>query len=810
MNGEIEGRRRIVPCLFKGKGVFQMYISRIAKDGREQSTRQHLHECAEYACNIGKKFKASTICRTVALFHDIGKLSSVFIEYLKDSYINEKHGNKRNKRGSVVHSTQGAKYLYELQSNFSDLIATLTQEISAICIANHHGGLMDGISPCGDTPFRERLVRENGDLHYAEVIKAAEKEHISINSVSDILKQCRSELKEFIEKCKENKLNTAFMLHLLTKSVFSCLVDSDRYNAYCFEINKTPEIERPLPPWEDYAHRLEQKFLTFPADSDINKIRRDISEKCLYAASQPKGIYRLDVPTGGGKTLSSLRFALNHAKIHKAEHVIYVIPYLSVLEQTADDIKDALQYKPRDNFILEHHSNFIINDDSEEAQAYRLLTDRWDSPIIITTMVQFLESIYSNKSSDLRKFHNMANAIFIFDEVQSLPLKCTYLFNEVINYLFYCADCSILLCTATQPPLNEAEKPILSKLPSLIPDMSGSFHKLKRTYIKDCTIPGGYSTKAFQLFVMDKYQEEENCLVIVNTKKDAARIYNSLKSYIEANLQSQIKLLHLSTTMCPAHRLDTINKIKAKKQKRVLCISTQLIEAGVNISFNCVIRAIAGLDSIAQAAGRCNRNGEDPCGKNVYIVNLAEENLSMLPDIKCGADITYRILTEHPTDVLSSAVIQRYYKEYFEKQKSQMYYPVKELGNLYDLLSINQKGTGAYQNMSGSNPPALRQAFQTAGEQFSVIEQKSIGVLVPYGDGVKLIEKYKHAELKEKNALLRQIGRYSVSLYPYQIRMLDEMRALTLIDDAVIVLDPKYYHDKLGVIFNTNTELLII
>lgn len=787
-----------------------MYISRIAKDGREQPTKQHLLECAECAYNIGKKFMASEICRTAALFHDMGKLSSEFVEYLKHSYMNEKFGNKHNRKGYVIHSTQGAKCLYESQSSVNDMIAALVREISAICIANHHGSLMDGISPNGDTPLRERLVRENDDLHYAEVIKAAEKEYTPISSVPDTLKRCGNELIEFIETCKENKLNIAFMLHLLTKSVFSCLVDSDRYNAYCFEINKTHEIEIQIPPWENYAQRLEQKNSTFLADSDINIIRRDISEKCLYAANRPKGIYRLDVPTGGGKTLSSLRFALNHAKIHETEHVIYVIPYLSVLEQTAKDIKAALQFKPTDNFILEHHSNLIISDDPEEAQAYRLLTDRWDSPIIITTMVQFLDSIYSSKSSDLRKFHNMANSVFIFDEVQSLPLKCTYLFNEAVNYLYYFTGCSILLCTATQPPLNEAEKPILSKLSSLIPDMSESFQKLKRTRIEDRTIPGGYLTDALQQFILNKFKEEGNCLVIMNTRKDAATVYKSLESHVQENPQEQIELIHLSTTMCPAHRLDTINKIKEKKQKNILCISTQLIEAGVDISFNCVIRAIAGMDSITQAAGRCNRNGEDPGGKNVYIVNLAEEDLSLLPDIKCGADITYRILAEHPSDPQSPAVIERYYKEYFFKQKSQMSYPVKESGNLYDLLSINQKGTGAYQNKGGTNPPALRQAFHTAGEQFSVIDQRTIGVLVPYADGVKLAEKYKRADIKKKNALLRQIGRYSVSLYPYQKNKLDELGALTLMDDEILTLDERYYNDKLGVIFDTNAILWII
>jgi CRISPR-associated endonuclease/helicase Cas3 len=785
-----------------------MYISRITKDGREQPTRQHLYESAEYAFSIGKKFMAAEICQMSALFHDVGKLSSEFVEYLKNSYMNERLGKKHTSKGSVVHSTQGAKCLYESQADDKDLIAALVREVSAICIAGHHGGLMDGITPSGETPFRERLEKENDDLHYVEVIRAAEKECISVNAMSDALKRCSLELIAFVKKCIENDLNVAFMLHLLTKSVFSGLVDSDRYNAYCFEIDKSPESLTKLPPWNGYARCLEQRISAFSADSDINKIRRDISEKCLYAANRPKGIYRLDVPTGGGKTLSSLRFALAHANIHNAEHVIYVIPYLSVLEQTAKDIKKALQFDPTDSFILEHHSNLIVSEDPDEAQAYRLLTDRWDSPIIITTMVQFLESIYSNKSSDLRKLHNMANAVFIFDEVQSLPIKCTFLFNEAINYLHYCAGCSILLCTATQPPLYEVEKPIMVRPSSLIADVSESFQKLKRTSIKDSTIPGGYSTDSLQRFILDRFREEGSCLVVLNTKKDVVKLYHSIECYIKANPQEQIELIHLSTTMCPAHRLNAIDTIKGKKQNDVLCISTQLIEAGVDISFSCVIRAIAGLDSIAQAAGRCNRNGEYPNGKDVYIINLAEENLSMLPDIKCGADITYRILADHPSDLLSPVIIERYYKEYFDKQKSQMYFPVKDSTNLYDLLSDNKKGTSAYQNMVEANLPALRQAFQTAGEQFSVIDQRTISVFVPYADAAGLLEKYRHADIKKKNTLLRQFGRYSVSLYPYQIKKLEELRALALIDNEILTLDARYYDDKLGVVFDTNLELL--
>lgn len=790
-----------------------MYFSRIARDGRKQLTKSHLQNCAEYAYVIGKKFAVPEMCRLTALLHDLGKLTLNFIEYLTRSYREQQLGHKPTGRGSVIHATQGAKFLYESEPRSKDLIVALVREISAICIANHHGSLMDGISPDGDTPFQDRLIKDNNKLFYVEVIQTAAKEIPSaISELPDVLERCESELRSFFGKCSTNNLNIFFMIHFLVKSVFSCLVDADRYNAYCFESQMLPEVEIIIPLWEEYSRRLEQHIATFSADSEINAIRRDISERCLRAAERDKGIYLLDVPTGGGKTLSSLRFALNHAKKHGLGRIIYVIPYLSVLEQTAKDIKAALRFQPDNQFILEHHSNFVVSDDEVEAQAHRLLTDRWDSPIIITTMVQFLESVYSCKSSDLRKLHNMANAVFIFDEVQSMPLKCTYLFNEAVNYLHYCASCSILLCTATQPPLGQVSKPVyLSKSSSLIPDMTESFNKLKRTNLKDCTTRSGYSIAALRDFVLAKFKSEHNCLVILNTKADAARLYIELRNYITDNSQEQIDLLHLSTSMCPAHRLDTIDYIKEKKQENILCISTQLIEAGVDISFGCVVRAIAGLDSIAQAAGRCNRNGEDPNGKNVYIVNLAEENLSRLPDIKSGAAITYQILENKPPNLLSSDVVAQYYEKYYYNRDFQLSYPVNENGYLYDLLSRNQKGYGALQNRErGKKCPALIQAFKTAGDLFSVIDQRTTSVLVPYTKGIELAQIYKQGDFNTKKRLLREIGRYSVSLYFYQLEKLHELRALTQVDDNILFLDPGYHDDNLGVIFEKKSEFLMV
>lgn len=778
------------------------YISRITKDNREQLSRKHLEESSDYARRLGAKLNVPLMAYLITLFHDMGKFAIEFIQYLRMSHVIKCAGNRKTHIDSVVHSTQGARYLYELQNNSKDLVGAITKEIIAMCIANHHGGLMDGISPDGETPFRDRMEKKDGSYHYTEVVKAFFECGILADDPQTVMDQCAEEMRQFVKNCENYRLNPSFMVHLLTKYLFSCLVDADRYNAYCFEAGLSMEFA-PVPLWDDYILRLENRMHAFPMHTAIDRLRHDVSELCLSAADRPADVYLLNVSTGSGKTLSSLRFALNHAKGRGLDHIIYVIPYLSVLEQTVDGIKEALNYNDKeDDFLLEHHSNWNVPDDEKEAQAYRLLTDRWDSPIIITTTVQFLESVYSDRSGDLRKLHNMANSVFIFDEIQSLPIKCTHLFNETINFLHYMANCTVLLCTATQPLLNKADRPIyLSESTALIPDMSGLFLDLKRTRVEDCTIRGGYSPEALARFVLEKYLEEGNCLIILNTRKDAAALLHAMESLMEEQGEKGVKIVHLSTFKCSKHRLDEINAMKCAGLEHTICISTQLIEAGVDISFRCVIRAIAGLDSIAQAAGRCNRGGEEGKTKTVYLVNIAGEDLSLLPDIKYGADITYRILAEKREELLSPDVMERYYKEYFSKQKVRMDYPLKSQGNLYDLLSSNQKGTYAYLNKGNKVLPALRQAFQSAGKEFSVIEQQTIPIFVPYGEGIELLKKYKEAGIKEKNKLLRQLGRYSVSVYSWQLKKLEEVDALQLEEEQLWILNAEFYSGKLGVVY---------
>ncbi len=792
-----------------------MFISRLANDGREQQTAEHLKETAAYASIIGAKFRLSAFARAAAMFHDMGKLSNTFTQYLRASVQSKKDGMLAPQRGSVIHATQGAKYIYETFMSKKELF--LAAEIVAICIAGHHGRLMDGISPQGETPLRNRLTTDNDSLHFEEVKSVFEEENVLSENVMDLICACHNELLSCIDTCKANNLNPFFMIHMLVKSVFSCLVDSDRYNAYCFEIGIAPEQQISVPPWEEYSKRLEEYYSTFTLVSEIDHLRHKISEDCLRASDRQRGIYRLAVPTGGGKTLSSLRFALNHAKEHNMERIIYIIPYLSVLEQTAKEIKKALKCRSDEDFILEHHSNLVLPDDENEVQARRLLIDRWSKPIVITTMVQFLESIYSHKGGDLRKLHNMSKAVFIFDEVQSLPVKCVYLFNDALNYLQTFGNCTALLCTATQPLLDKVKQPIhLASHPELIADTSKMFEKLKRTRIVDSIENSGYTIKKLSEFVLNKLNEAGNCLVILNTKNDVAKLYREVKNCISANKDTDIKLVHLSTSMCPAHRLDAIDammedgKKRRLKDERILCISTQLIEAGVDVSFGCVVRALAGLDSIAQAAGRCNRNGEDPEGREVYVVNLAEENLSMLPDIKCGSEITRRIFNESAGDLLSQATMDRYYEEYFYKREGEMNFRNKD-GNIYDLLSCNKKGLGAYKNFGNKSPlPMLRHAFQTAGEQFFVIERNTTSVLVPYNRGIELANNYNVSPLKDKSRLLHEISRYSVTLYKYQLDKLQQEGALCRIGDEIIALDGPFYDNELGVVFQQDPEFFYI
>jgi len=735
----------------------------------DQELHAHLTETADLAKTFANVFGCGKIAYITGLLHDMGKYTHAFQDYLKRSV-----GGEDVIRGEVIHALQGAKFTKEIIKE--DVLADIIGNV----IATHHGGLFDNIVN-GERTLLTKTNKSEDRLHYVEAISAfrpnIDEEELKI----EILAFCKmGQIKE---------LNTLFMLHLLTKAIYSCLVDADRCNSAGLIINDT------IPDWAVFIQQLEDYLGIFSDKSSIDKVRKSISKQCQQSGSRQQGIYTLSVPTGGGKTLSSLRFALEHAREHNLKRIIYVIPYLSILDQTAAKMREIFS-DDSGELILEHHSNIEISEDDDDEEQYRLLTSRWDSPIILTTMVQFLETVYSNKASKLRKFHNMSETVLIFDEIQALPIRCVHLFNEAVNFLQTFGKSTILLCTATQPHLHKTERPVrLSNKPDIVNITSDELNVFERVHIENKT-QSVMDHEQIAALVKAQVEQGKSTLVILNTKNDARGVYERCK-WIEC------EKAFLTTDLCPAHRLNILDQLRKNlnpKTKRVtLCVSTQLIEAGVDISFDCVIRAEAGLDSIIQAAGRCNRNNENPTLQMVFVINVQGENLSRLPEIKDGKSVTARVLRENKGKaVLSEEVIDRYYQYYFYDQQrgvkiGKMDFMTRDDNTtIYSLLSNNLLEVVAYRNRNNENYAGLPSAFRTASEEFFMIDGVQVGIVVPYGDAMKLVDEFLSCyNPKKKMRILKQLQKYTVSVYA---QAFDGLRqAVSIIDDTFYLLSPDYY-----------------
>ena len=755
-----------------------------------QRLLDHLSETADLAKIFARVFGCENLAYWAGLLHDLGKYTHTFQVYLKRSLAGE-----NVTRGEVIHALQGAKFAEE---NISDYVIA---DIIGNVIATHHGGLFDNITN-GERTLSVKINKGEDRLHYNEAVR---------NFYPDINETAiKTEILNFCRTSQEKTLNPHFMLHLLTKAIYSCIVDADRCNSAGLKINDQ------VPHWKGLIQLLENLLASFPDENGIDRVRKSISEQCKQGGNRQQGIYTLSVPTGGGKTLSSLRFALEHAKEHDLKRIIYVIPYLSILDQTAktirctlaecdknirctkseEELKKCEAYRKTDGLILEHHSNLeIFEEDGEEE--YRLLASRWDSPIILTTMVQFLETIYSNKASKLRRFHNMSEAVLIFDEIQALPIKCVHLFNAAINFLQTFGKTTILLCTATQPHLHRTERPVLlSDEPDIVSVSPDELKIFERVNIEDKTqLPMDYEQIAE--LVKAQIGQGKSTLVILNTKVDARGLYEQCRLI-------ECEKAFLTTDLCPAHRLNVLDRLRknlAPKTKQItLCVSTQLIEAGVDVSFDCVIRAQAGMDSIIQAAGRCNRNKENATPQPVFVVDVQGENLSRLPEIKEGKSVTSRVFREKQgADLLSDEVITQFYEYYFYMQQEKMDYSTRDgTTTIFSLLSNNPLGAIAYRNRHNKDYTGLPSAFRTAADEFSVIEGTQIGVVVPYGDALKLIDEFQHAySSKEKMRILKQLQKYTVSVYSNNSNTWDEIKhAVSIVGDTFYLLSPDYYDAK--------------
>jgi CRISPR-associated endonuclease/helicase Cas3 len=780
-----------------------VYYARKDSNGNVQLLETHLYNVAALSSSFSY---CPNISKLMGLLHDLGKATNSFQKYLENG----------GERGSVIHAFQGAFYGDEI-SCAESAPSVLLKDILEMVIISHHNELRDGISPDGLSVFFDILNRKaDQKLYYTEVKRYIQADSNLNENIRNLVVPAQEEINEVIKLIQRTFLGASrdFAVGLFSKYIYSCLVDSDRLDAYLFEANE-PYIEKNTD-WDYLITIFENNICGFSAQREIDRIRKDISEKCKSAAIKETGIYQLSVPTGGGKTLSSLRFALHHTKKYNKKRIIYVIPYLSIIEQTSESIRKILNLDSENEILLENHSNIVPSNDDDERSARKLAASRWDKPIIVTTMVQFLETVMSARGSKLRKFHHMQEAVIIFDEIQSLPLHSIHLFNETISFLSKILNSTILLCTATQPRIGYTERKnlLLSENCNLIENTAEAFQKLKRTEV---VMEKSKTSEELIEFILEKADENKNCLVIVNTKKQARQLYEGIK---KAENASPFIIFHLSTSMCPAHRFNVLNEVKSSMDKnctKVICVSTQLIEAGVDISFDCVIRSMAGLDSIIQAAGRCNRNGNSQgITKKTYIIPL-DENLDKLLAIQYGKDATMRVINEKSdNDFLSQEALDSFYKYYYSvrENKGIMDFPAGDKGSVYEMLSKN-RGVNNYKSIKGEFfPHILSHAFESADKSYSVIENNTQPVVVCWKESEALIDAFiKAYAIKDKIFIIRKLERFSVSLYEYEINKAMEKGALKYLENdefGIKILDKNFYSDEIGATLESDIKQLII
>lgn len=701
----------------------QSAIAHVKKNERNEWAlhylNEHLLRVGELASGKAKYFGSSDWANLAGLWHDLGKYRPAFQNYIKTQSGYDPEAHMEQQKGRVDHSTAGAIHaINELKS---------VGKVLAYLIAGHHAGLPDWSSATGNSALNARL-----DLGK----KAGYLDEVLMQSIP----------KEILQpNCPVTKsIGGTHGLHLWIRMLFSCLVDSDFLDTEEFMSSEKfsqrgayPNINELKNIFDTYMQEKASKA----SDTPVNKIRAEVLQACRIAGQQKPGVYTLTVPTGGGKTLSSMAFALEHAQKHNKRRVIVTIPYTSVIEQTANQYREIFK-----DAVIEHHSNF---DPEQETVKSRLASENWDAPIIVTTNVQLFESLFAARTSRCRKLHNLVNSIIIIDEAQLLPPEFLQPVLDVLRLLTEYYGVTLVLSTATQPALatikNSFGKTKLRGLDNareIIPDVPTLYRSLSRVYVKK---PINFDERITWNELAQKLVEHDSVLAIVNTRKDCRDLFNLMPN----------GTLHLSGTMCGEHRSNVIAEIKRKLKKgeSVRVISTQLVEAGVDLDFPVVYRALAGLDSIAQAAGRCNREGKLEKGQVVIFVPPKSAPKGMLLQAE---NATISTLYGWQDDPLDLSLYDRYFKQYFNVDND------KE--QIVTLLT--------------KDAAHVCVQFRTAAEKFRLIDDGGMyQILVPYNDeGQKLLD-ILHAN-GPQNYLMRKLQRFSVNIYQNSFMELQRIGAI--------------------------------
>lgn len=684
----------------------------------------HLKTVAELAAEFSKAFDTAEPAWRWAylagLWHDLGKYRPGFQRYVRladnqDAHIEGKVGG-REKTHSAAGALWAMQQLNQPNQPYGNILAYL--------IAGHHAGLDDW-----DGGLKERLQNDDSKLELNEALAANPPANILAHG--DLVAQIPGGANGFA---------------LWVRMLFSCLVDADFLDTEAhFDAGK-PARREGFPTLEQMRLAFDAHMAALPvADTPVNTLRADILRQCRAKAALPAGFFSLTVPTGGGKTLSSLAFALEHAQAHDKRRVIYAIPYTSVIEQTADVFRSVFKALG-DEVLIEHHSQADAASTDETARS-RLACENWDAPLVVTTNVQLFESLFAAKTSRCRKLHNLVGSVIVLDEAQQLPPEFLQPILDVLNLLVAHYGVTVVLCTATQPALNsttyfDADKNLrgLEQVREIIDNPDALFDALKRV---DVELPPDWTTPTAWADIAKQLSAEDCVLAIVNTRKAARELQRLMPA----------DTLHLSALMCGAHRKDVITHIKerlkakheGRDQRPLRVVSTQLVEAGVDIDFPVVYRALAGLDSIAQAAGRCNREGRMN-GKGRVVVFVPPER-PPLGHLRKGADACISTLHGQAHDPLARALFDRYFKEFYHSVDLDAKEVVKK-------LTINDRKTLSVQ-------------FRSTAEAFRLIDDAdSATVVVRYAEQRDEIEKLLGILAAEgpQRWLMRKLQRYTVSI----------------------------------------------
>lgn len=709
------------------------YIAHL-NEGRIQTMKDHLCGTAELAGRFAGRFGKSDWGYACGMLHDIGKYSLAFQDKIK---------NNSDRR--VDHSTAGAKACFEKGGMYSFM---------SYCIAGHHSGLPDygSSSDPGNAPTlqgRKKKHIEDCDAYKSEI-------HIP-------------EIKTLPFDPK-NSPDPDFSLSVFIRMLYSCLVDADFLDTEYFMKEGRTQRETGEEP-SVLLEKLKKHVAGWLLNEDtetVNGRRTEILRHCFECGHKERGIFQLTVPTGGGKTVASLAFALQHAVENQMDRVIYVIPYTSIIEQNAAVFRKILG----EQNVLENHYN-VDYESTEELMPMQLASENWDKPVVVTTNVQFFESLFANKSSKCRKLHNIANSVIIFDEAQMLPTDYLKPCIAVMEELAANFRSSIVLCTATQPALSpffQREMPVTE----LCPRVEEQFRFFERVTFQNV---GTISEDE----LIEKLQKEEQALCIVNTKKRAQRLYQKMKGE---------GVFHLSTAMYPKHRRRVLDKIRrlVKDGKRCILISTSLVEAGVDLDFCTVYRQLAGVDSMIQAAGRCNREGKRAAQDSfAYLFQFEEKEY--VPGQQLQIDVSKMLLSEGE-DISSLHGIEKYFEALYHFR-----------GESLDKKKIFEEFKDKRYN------------FAKAAKEFKLIEENTLTVFISREEEAEeLLWQIKHQGYTKSG--MRKAGQYCIQLYENDIEKLQVAGMLRPISEDIKdfyeLVDSGQYSEEMGLDLGIESGVAVV